>query len=210
MDYLSEGGTLLMPGLSYLFVTKDNPVFHLQKTHSCVGILPETFRQMEGVLRSLHPTHSVCGWGKHAQQLLCRHSQDKTPVGPHSPFRLLPEKGGKILMMGCSLNTNTSMHGVEEWVGTEYVLGEPLEYVLLQEDHPPQNKTYQTHGFQAWLQRYDRIQYLPPGDWLKKGSILSAKSWLIDAIELWKYAAEKLQEDMLFFVEAEEKYQHDH
>ena len=64
INFLSPGGTLLMPGLSYLSVRSDNPVFNVSKTPSCVGIIPETFRRMEGVKRSMHPTHSMCGIGK--------------------------------------------------------------------------------------------------------------------------------------------------
>src|SRR5512137_302949 len=54
---LGPRGTLLMPALSYASVTPEHPLFDLRTTPSCVGIIPETFRRMPGVLRSLHPTH---------------------------------------------------------------------------------------------------------------------------------------------------------
>ena len=62
-EALGPGGTLLMPALSYATVTRVNPVFDQKATPSCVGVIPETFRRMAGVRRSLHPTHSVCACG---------------------------------------------------------------------------------------------------------------------------------------------------
>lgn len=46
LDVLCEG-TLLMPALSYDFVTGDNPVFDVNNTQSCVGKVTETFRKKQ-------------------------------------------------------------------------------------------------------------------------------------------------------------------
>ena len=60
---LTEQGTLLLPALSYTTVTPEQPVFSVQETPSCVGKLSEAFRTASGMLRSVHPTHSVCAAG---------------------------------------------------------------------------------------------------------------------------------------------------
>src|SRR2546423_15132123 len=58
LGYL-EGGTLLMPTMSWRTVTPDNPVFDELKTPSHTGVLTEIFRTQYASHRSLHPTHSA-------------------------------------------------------------------------------------------------------------------------------------------------------
>ena len=57
---LGDDGTLLLPALTYENVTPEHPVFDADKTVPCIGLLPRTFWKMPGVVRSVHPTHSVC------------------------------------------------------------------------------------------------------------------------------------------------------
>ena len=203
LAYLGEQGTLLMPALSYEYVTKNNPCFHSKKTKACVGIIPETFRLSEGVVRSLHPTHSVCAKGKYAKAMLENHYKDATPCGENSPFHLLPKFNGKILMMGCGLKPNTSMHAIEELHTPEYLFGNALEYTMVDENDQLINRTYTPHNFNHWVQRYDRVELLDHTSWLKKGNILGATSFLIDAISLWEKVSVKMTQDKNFFVEQE-------
>jgi len=60
---LGEGGTLLMPALSYnlvrLAAPDVYPLFDYKNTPSIVGKITEYFRTRPGTLRSLHPTHNV-------------------------------------------------------------------------------------------------------------------------------------------------------
>ena len=79
-EALGARGTLLMPALSYAAVTPEHPLFDVRSTPSCVGVIPETFRRAPGVLRSMHPTHSVSGTGPQAGALLGDHGLDNTPV----------------------------------------------------------------------------------------------------------------------------------
>ena len=78
-------------------------MFHSPTTQPCIGLLPRVFWQRPGVERSENPTHSVCAWGRLAHRLTVSHAMDNTPVGPHSPFMLLPVVGGKLLGAECSL-----------------------------------------------------------------------------------------------------------
>ena len=55
--------------------------------------------------------------------MLCDHVQDNTPCGQNSPFNRLIENAGKILMIGCGLTPNTTMHAVEEYVRPPYLFG---------------------------------------------------------------------------------------
>jgi aminoglycoside 3-N-acetyltransferase len=199
---LTPEGTLLMPALSYISVTRRQPVFDLLNTPSCVGIIPETFRQRQGVLRSLHPTHSACGWGKHARGLLAEHALDNTPCGPHSPFHRLPQFDGSILMLGCGLKPNTSMHAIEELVTPPYLFSQPVTYTLIDENGRTTHKEYIPHNFNGWVQRYDRVADLLSHPHLRTGEVAGAPCHLIHAPALWENVLAQLHKDALFFVDA--------
>ena len=61
-NVLTDRGTLIVPTLNYAYAPEENPVFDVRKTRSCVGAVPEFFRQLPGVYRSLSPTHSAAAW----------------------------------------------------------------------------------------------------------------------------------------------------
>lgn len=199
LDVLGEHGTLLMPALSYEHVTPDNPCFDVNETPSNVGMLPELFRQRTGTLRSIHPTHSVCAVGALASALIEHHIEDSTPCGPNSPFHLLPEYDGQILMLGCGLRPNTSMHAIEELIEPPYLFDPPFDYQLTLANGTQLTKTYKPHNFRGWEQRYERIeQTLTRG--LQRGRVLRADCYLIEAKALWNSALSALHRDPLYFV----------
>jgi len=197
---LGPDGTLLMPALSYEHVTRENPLFDVKNTPSNVGILPETFRQVAGTRRSIHPTHSVCAAGPLAAALLDAHLADSTPCGPNSPFHNLPKHNGQILMLGCGLAPNTSMHAIEELAAPRYLYAELIDYTLILEDGARLVKTYAPHGFDGWEQRYERVQDLLPASALKRGPVLAAEAWLIESAALWETALAALRQNPLYFV----------
>ena len=89
-EAVCPGGTLLLPAFTYETVTPETPVFDSRESEPCVGLLPRTFFRMPGVVRSIHPTHSVCALGADAVRLTKDHALDETPVGPHAPLMQLP------------------------------------------------------------------------------------------------------------------------
>ena len=198
---LGPPGTLLMPALTYETVTSQNPVFDLRATPSCVGALPEYFRTRPGTLRSLHPTHSVCALGPSAGEMLAPHRLDSTPCGPHSPFRRLPDFAGQILMLGCCLCPNTSMHAIEELAEPPYLFSAPISYTLIDENGDTQQKEYRRHNFQGWEQRYDRVAKILGTPHLQTGKVLAAETHLIDARALREAALQALTTNPLYFVD---------
>ncbi|HHE70692.1 MAG TPA: AAC(3) family N-acetyltransferase [Chloroflexi bacterium] len=198
---LGPGGTLLMPALSYLYVTPKRPLFDVRTTPSNVGAIPEAFRLRRGTYRSIHPTHSVCALGPLTKHLLEHHKEDDTPCGPHSPFSLLPEVQGQILMLGCGLRPNTSMHGIEERVVPPYLFAPPTTYVITDYHGVTYEKTYTPHSFQGWEQRYDRVAALLSPPALRTGHVLQATCHLLEAEALWERALSALQRNPLAFVE---------
>ncbi len=198
---LNSEGTLLMPALSYETVRSSSPIFNINSTPSCVGTIPETFRTRYGTKRSLHPTHSVCAFGVLAEELLKPHQQDLTPCGPNSPFHRLPNFGGKILMLGCGLLPNTSMHAIEEIAEVPYALKTPIIYTLFSESGERIQKSYIPHNFAGWAQRYDRVACILKPPYIMDGKILNAHAHLIDASALCEAALTILHENPHFFVD---------
>lgn len=67
-----------------------------------------------GVVRSLHPTHSMAGFGKNAAEYLAGEEYRNTPCTPGGCYDRLKDIGGKILLVGVGHERNTYIHSVEE------------------------------------------------------------------------------------------------
>jgi len=201
LQVLGKTGTLLMPSLSWENVTPTHPVFNLRYTPSCVGAIAEAFRIREGTHRSLHPTHSVCAVGKHANEMIKPHKMDNTPCGLNSPFHLLPKFNGQILMLACDLIYNTSMHAIEELIEPPYLYDPPIIYTLTDENNHTFKKMYRPHNFVNWIQRYERISRILSQPDLRTGMVVNTQTHLIEARALWKAILPVYQNDPLFFVD---------
>ena len=113
MEYFAEG-LLLLPTHTWDNVNADHPVYDYRTTPSCVGLLTNRFRQRVGVVRSLHPTHSMAGFGKNAVEYLAGEEENNTPCTPGGAYDRLKDCGGKILLVGVGHERNTYIHSVEE------------------------------------------------------------------------------------------------
>ncbi len=120
LNILGKEGTLMMPsfpaiGFNYDYL-KSKPVFDVRHTPSKMGVMTETFRKKNGVVRSMHPTDSVIAFGKEADYLVKDHFGQLTPYNDKSPFYRLCEVKGKILMIGVGLESLTNLHTLEDAV----------------------------------------------------------------------------------------------
>jgi len=200
-----KSGTLMMPSLSYESVTPKNRVFDVVNTPCCVGILPEVMRNSGGVFRSVHPTHSIAVWGKDAKEIAAAHIKDFTPVGPNSPLHELKRRKGKIVMLGCGLEPNTSMHGIEEMVVTGYLYGRNYDYELILPDSSRLKTNILSHNFKGVEQRYDKIlKVLDKCDYAY-GNVLNAECYVLNAEAVWEKALAKLKKSPLYFVDKKKK-----
>ena len=109
-----KDGLLLLPTHTWKTVNQDNPIYNPDKTPSCVGLLTNLFLKREGVIRSLHPTHSMAGIGKNANDYLKGEEFCNTPCTPDGCYDRLRKCGGKILLVGVGHERNTFIHSVEE------------------------------------------------------------------------------------------------
>jgi aminoglycoside 3-N-acetyltransferase len=98
------------PALQYL---RDGELFDLNETPSKMGAISERFRTSPGVLRSLHPTHSVCAQGPGAAAIVAGHEAAVTPFGAGTPFARLIERGAHQVWFGSGVGAITIYHAWE-------------------------------------------------------------------------------------------------
>jgi aminoglycoside 3-N-acetyltransferase len=116
LEVLGPEGTLVMPAMT------GDAVFDLENSPTNVGKIPETFRHWPGVVRSLHPTHSVCAIGARAEALIEGHINEPSAVGPGSPWGKLAElSDGYVLLIGVDQDRNTLLHYAEDLVDAPYL-----------------------------------------------------------------------------------------
>lgn len=123
LDALGDAGTLLVPTLTGdESLSPDNPPHIDLRTHPCwTGRIPETLRRRPGACRSTHPTHSCAALGARAEELTLDHYLSPTPCNITSPYFRVALAKGSIVMVGCTLDTCTTFHCVEEIANLEYV-----------------------------------------------------------------------------------------
>ncbi|MCL2425957.1 MAG: AAC(3) family N-acetyltransferase [Oscillospiraceae bacterium] len=113
MEYMQDG-LLVLPSHTWSNVGSTNPVMDILYTPSCVGVMTEMFRKREGVCRSLHPTHSVCAFGKDASSFVSGEDAMITPCGERGVYYKLWERNAQVLLIGVNFTRNTFIHGIEE------------------------------------------------------------------------------------------------
>jgi|GEM_PF-252151 len=114
---VGNDGTIGMPTFTYSFTPQElyNPGTSPSKT----GAISEAFRKSPGVVRSFSPSHSVAFWGRDADYC-ARSTCGLPPYSARGPFGKLYELDFKIVMLGCGLAPNSTLHAVEHWAELPY------------------------------------------------------------------------------------------
>lgn len=160
MEYFKDG-LLLLPTHTWKTVNADNPVYNPYTTPSCVGLLTNMFMKRDGVIRSLHPTHSMSGYGKNAAEYLAGEEYNNTPCTPGGCYDRLKEVGGKVLLVGVGHERNTYIHSVEEVLNVpNRLLDMPMELVIeLQEESNNSGKLPPYNRDDGWKKHTDNKLY---------------------------------------------------
>lgn len=116
LEAVGPTGTLIMSTL-----TGWDAPFDPENTPSSVGIITEVFRKRPGVLRSLHPVHSVAAYGKNAAYIVSHHEDCATGCGDGTPYRKIAELDGKVMLLGVDMDRCTVMHTLEESADLAYL-----------------------------------------------------------------------------------------
>lgn len=145
MEYMSSG-MLMFPTHTWRQMGKEYPVFDPETEPVCVGILPELFRKRRGVVRSLHPTHSMAVYGKHAAEYVAGEEQWETPCTPGGCWSRLSKEQAKILLIGVGHERNTYIHAVEEELDVpERLTAEPEIFWIRMKDGTLKERSMYRH-----------------------------------------------------------------
>jgi aminoglycoside 3-N-acetyltransferase len=123
IEAVGDTGHILMPTLPFRGTALDyalsGRVFNVDRTPSQTGLLTELFRRSPGVVRSVHPTHSVAVRGPRAAYFAAEHNLATTPCGRSTPYSRLLDEKGKILFMGTDIGVMTFFHFIEEEIESQ-------------------------------------------------------------------------------------------
>jgi aminoglycoside 3-N-acetyltransferase len=99
--------------------------FDVRRTPSEMGLFAELFRRTPGVLRSLHPTCSICALGPLATELTTGHHLAQTGLGPDGPFGVMTRRRTAILGLGVEYyRCLTHVHTATSQLGQAF----PIEF----------------------------------------------------------------------------------
>ena len=113
MEYLSEG-LFMTPAHTWAQMSETHSCFDPETEPACVGIIPNLFLKHSGVVRSLHPTHSIAAYGASAPEYVRGEENCVTPCTPGGCWDRLRGIHAKILLAGVTHIRNTFIHSIEE------------------------------------------------------------------------------------------------
>lgn len=164
LDIIGGKGTLVMPAFSFIWDKKEEkmivPPFNVHTSPSNMGLITETFRKRDGVLRSNNPTHSFCAFGPLAHDLTIG---EQDPSETRSiPWELFNELGGKVVLLGVHHNRSTIMHHVES------LCKESVPYLSVMHTEGGKYRTKTDHaifnGIEPYLVRHNAIRFAEIGN----------------------------------------------
>ena len=151
-------GTLLMPAFTTNMSDTPCRPFDVLSDSTYTGIIPELFRREEGVLRSVHPRHSICGLGPHAAELLAGHENCVYADGLGSPFDKMRRISAESLCLGLRPGFHSFVHWVEDI--------EPGKYPIKVHDGPFECALRNAYGEEFRRFFYGRCSGNRGQDWL--------------------------------------------
>lgn len=110
MDVVGDGSHVMLPTFNYSSPLPE-PYFDVDATAARTGAVVECGRKLPGMVRSLHPSHSVAVCGPEADALTRDH---ELAFGVGSPIDRLAQRDGKVLLIGVGFTSNSTVHVAEE------------------------------------------------------------------------------------------------
>ncbi len=194
LEAIGEEGTLVMSTLTGWFAP-----FDAKTSPSAVGYLSECFRKREGVLRSLHPVHSVCAYGKHAEYITKDHDKCETGCGEGTPYLKIAELGGKAVLLGVDMDRNTTMHSMEEAIDAKYLLALDIPAPTYIDDY--KNKKFTLKKFPPGHRDFlSMTPYLRKADIMNEGKIGNALVKVIDIKAMFNLGKKLMEKNPLLFI----------
>ena len=208
MEYFEEG-LLMLPTHTWKQMSESYNVFNPRTEPACVGILPNIFRKRDGVIRSLHPTHSIAAYGKDAKEYIKGEEELTTPCPPQGVMGRLIERDAKILLVGVTHIRNTFIHAVEEIYDVpERFTAVPVDFKIVMPDGSLKEvamyRHYNRHTAHI-SESYDKMLegYFETGV-AKRGKLGDANCILCDAKGILEVTGRILQKERNCFIDRSE------
>lgn len=208
MEYFSEG-LFMTPTHTWAQMSDTYNVFDPVNEPSCVGLLTNLFRKRPGVVRSLHPTHSIAAYGKNAEEYIKGEENCTTPCTPGGCWDRLRKVKGKILLVGVTHARNTFIHSVEEvFQVPQRFTKEPVTfYINMPDDTRKEVAVYRHYNPDAphISEHYDKLMeaFFETGA-AKKGYLGDAECILCEAEALFEVTGRVLKKEINCLIERNE------
>ncbi len=198
IEVISSSGTLVLPtypvqGSMLKTCLKKDYIFDMKTNTTTIGAIPTAFLKYEGVIQSIHPTHSMSAVGRNSKMVTENHHIGDKTYGENSPWAKIVKLNGKILGIGISLAWHTIYHHVEDIMGDEF----PIK-VKLNQTYTIKCKTKDGNYINVKVQPLDPIvaqtrieknPFIEHYFWeiyknlglIKVGKIGDALTWVVDA-----------------------------
>jgi aminoglycoside 3-N-acetyltransferase len=186
LEVLGKNGTLVVPTFNF-----EPGIFDPASTPSIVGAITEAVRARPDAIRSQHPTHSVAAIGPLADVITEKHEK-VDPFGRGSALYKALQARGKILQLGVTHTSNSSIHVAEEIAQVPYL--ERQRYVgIRRPDGKVVNKWVRRPGCSQGFNVVDEILY--EKDQINEVMIGKCRARLMTSRDVIDAAVELLKEE---------------
>lgn len=189
---LGPGGTLVVPAWTGDDDTPFDP--RVSPVSPELGVLPDVFWRMDGVLRAEHP-FALAAAGPRAAEIL----RDPLPIPPQvpaSPVGRVHELDGQVLLLGVDHGSNTTIHLAELMAGVPY--GVPKHCTVLRDGRPHRIDYLENDHC---CQRFVLVDgWLRERGMQREGPVGGAHARLVRSRDVVAVVVDRLHEDPLFFL----------
>lgn len=205
MTYFAPG-LLMLPTHTWRQMGEGHNVFDPVTEPSCVGLLTEMFRKRPGVVRSLHPTHSIAAYGRDAEDYVRGEENVTTPCAPEGVWGRLRDTHAKVLLVGVTHARNTYIHAVEEMLDVpQRLTPAPVDFEIVMPDGHHKQVAVHRHFNPVEphiSERFDKLMegYFATGA-AKRGQLGDADCILCDCEKIYQVTARVLQHNINAFID---------
>jgi aminoglycoside 3-N-acetyltransferase len=204
-SWISSGAVLALPTHTWSYPDESGvaPIYDYASTPSLVGAITNYYWQQPGVVRSLHPSHSLAGSGPEAEELCAGHELCETPCGAGTPYQRIAEGNSSVLMFGATLDSYTLFHSAEDTAQVPYLYAP--EQVTLR----TRRKDGVIQSIKMWRQDMTVTRrFAATVDWLSEQGVVVRRKlglgellFIPDARALHETMVKTLRRDPLFLVD---------
>lgn len=204
-SWITERAALALPTHTWSYPDKTGvaPVYDFAATPSVVGTITNYYWRQPGIVRSLHPSHSLACSGPAAGTLIAGHDACETPCGAGTPYLRIAEGNSSVLMFGATMDSYTLYHTAEDVADVPYL-------------YAPEQVTLRSKGrdgivrpIRMWKQDMSVARrFEATTDWLADAGLLVRRKlglsellFIPSARALHEAVVSKLRQDPLFLVD---------